>query len=215
MEDDAEDFTMDDEEEPEAEHYFTESPKSKFQKFKIFAELRGIKIVLNSASGLFSVKSVDKGSSILAEYMELPEKGKILDLGCGYGVIGIIAAKSAPSAQVILTDINRRACIISKENLKANNVKNAEVRQGEFYEPVKNEKFDLILLNPPHTAGKDVCLRLIRESVNHLNSGGSLQIVARSKKGGAPLFKEMDGLFSKTEAIAKKSGYWVYKGLKI
>jgi 16S rRNA G1207 methylase RsmC len=205
---------MSKDEEFEDEHYYTEEPKSTYRERTIKANIRGFDLTLKSASGIFASRDVDTASKLLIENAELPEKGKILDLGCGYGMIGVVAAKACPNCSVILTDINRRATALAAENLKQNYVKNAKVRQGDVYVAVKDEKFDLILLNPPMTAGREIVMRMIRGAPEHLNKNGSLQIVARKSKGGEFLFKEMDKLFSKTEVLAKSGGFWVYEGIK-
>jgi 16S rRNA G1207 methylase RsmC len=103
---------------------------------------------------------------------------------------------------------------VAIDSLKLNRIKNAEVRQGNVYEPVSNEKFDAILLNPPMAAGRKLVMKMLDEAPNYLNKNGSLQIVARKNKGGEFLFKEMDKIFGKTEVLAKSGGFWVYKGVK-
>jgi 16S rRNA G1207 methylase RsmC len=113
----------------------------------------------------------------------------------------------------VLTDINRRAVTIARKNVSLNRV-NADVRQGNIYSAVEGEKFDAILMNPPMAAGRDIVLRMILEAPEHLNKGGSLQIVARKTKGGEFLFKEMKSLFREVKALKKSGGFWVVKGIK-
>ncbi|HKZ49746.1 MAG TPA: methyltransferase [Candidatus Nanoarchaeia archaeon] len=197
----------------EEEHYYTEEPKSRYREHEIKARIRNFDLYLKSASGVFSLKEIDSASKLLIEKAELPKSGRILDLGCGYGAIGIVAAKACPGCDVILTDINRRAVKLAIENVLLNRV-NAEVRQGSIYEPVKGEKFDVILLNPPIVAGRDIVLSMIRQAPAHLNKNGSLQIVARKTKGGEFLFKEMKKIFSEVKVLAKSGGFWVVKGVK-
>ncbi len=192
------------------EHYYIEKPKAEFRKYLIKDTLRGFELTFNSASGVFSATQIDNGTRVLIENMQI--KGNVLDLGCGYGAVGIVAAKLCPKCQVILTDINRRAVMLAKQNLKLNKIKNAEVRKGNLYTPVKDEKFDVILLNPPMSAGRKLCLEMIHKAPKYLKSKGSLQIVAKKNKGGEFLFKEMDKIFKRTEVLAKKTGFWVYKG---
>ena len=132
-------------------HYYSETQTSKPKLKKIKANLRNFTFDVYTASGIFSPKRIDKGTLILIENMII--KGKTLDLGCGYGIIGLVASKLTKE-QVYLTDINKRACQIAELNLKINNIKNAKVIQGNLYEPVKNIKFDTILINPPQTAEK-------------------------------------------------------------
>jgi len=195
------------------EHYYIENPKSKYVEYEVKTRIRNFDLYLKSASGIFSAKEIDRASKLLIEKAELPKKGKILDLGCGYGMIGIVASKVCPGCTVILTDINKRAIKIAKENVSLNRV-NAHVLQGNLYEPVKGEKFDVILLNPPMVAGREIVLKMIHQSVEHLNTKGSLQIVARKTKGGAFLFAEMKTLFREVKVLARSGGFWVVKGVK-
>ena len=195
------------------EHYYVENPKAKYIECVIRARIKGFDLIFKSASGVFSAREIDKASKLLIEKADLPKSGKILDLGCGYGMIGIVAAKACPDCFVILTDINKRAVKLATDNLKQNKIRNAETRQGNTYESVKDEKFDAILLNPPIAAGRKIVMQMITEAPNYLNKNGSLQIVARRNKGGDFLFKEMDKIFSKTEVLAKSGGFWVYEGI--
>lgn len=198
----------------EDEHYYVEEPKARYVEHLIRAKILGFDLVFKSASGIFSAREIDKASQLLIENAELPKEGKILDLGCGYGMIGIVAAKACPNCKIILTDINRRATDLAIRNLKRNKIKNAEVQQGNLYGPVANEKFDAILLNPPMAAGRKVVMQMISEAPNYLNKAGSLQIVARKTKGGEFLFNEMKKIFSEVIVLAKSGGFWVVKGLK-
>ncbi|MEK6947488.1 MAG: methyltransferase, partial [Nanoarchaeota archaeon] len=112
-----------------------------------------------------------------------------------------------------MTDINKRAVMLAKKNAELNNVK-AEIYQGNLYEKIKDNDFDAVVSNPPNTAGKELCFRLIEESKNYLKQDGSLQIVARHNKGGKTLSKKMEEVFGNVKVIAKKSGYFVYMSVK-
>jgi len=197
----------------EQEHYYVEKPKAKYREYTIRARIKGFDLIFKSASGVFAAKEIDSASLLLIENADLPEKGKILDLGCGYGMIGIVAAKTCPSCQVILTDINKRAVKLAIQNVLLNRVK-ANVRQGDMYESVKDEKFDAILLNPPMSAGREIVMKMLEEAPKHLNKYGSLQIVARKTKGGQFLFDEMKTLFEEVRVLVKSGGFWVVKGVK-
>ncbi len=137
----------------------------------------------------------------------------MLDLGCGYGVVGITIAKIYPQTQVVMTDVNERATKLTTENAKLNNV-NTEIRTGNEYETVANEKFDYILLNPPQKAGRDICYLLIEKSIEHLNSSGALYLVARHQRGGRMLEQKMKETFGNVKTIARESGFRVYASVK-
>jgi len=196
----------------ETEHYYVEEPKSKYIEHIIRARIKNFDLIFKSASGIFSATEIDKASKLLIEKAEIPTHSRILDLGCGYGMIGIVAAKSCPTCYVTLTDINKRAVTLAKENILLNRVGNAEARQGDIYESVQDGKFDVILLNPPMAAGRDIVLRMIKQAPNYLNNYGSLQIVANKNKGGKVLFDEMKKLFKEVKVLAKSGGFWVVKG---
>ena len=188
-------------------HYYSETQTSKPNLKKLKVNIRNFSFEIYTASGIFSPKRIDKGTLTLIENMII--KGKTLDFGCGYGIIGLVASKLTKE-QVYLTDINKRACQIAELNLKINNIKNAKVIQGNLYEPVKNIKFDTILINPPQTAGKEICLTMIKQAKKHLNKKGILELVARHNKGGKYLSQYMEQIFRNLKIITKKSGYRVY-----
>lgn len=192
-----------------AEHYYSEEQTSDLNQRKIRARLRGTELEFWTGTGIFSKKKVDKGSEILANKCIISENWRVLDLGCGYGAVGIAVAKSIPSLEVVMTDINKRAVMLAKMNIKLNRVKNISAVQGDMYESVSGN-FDTILLNPPQTAGREVCIKMFRLAKEYLKEGGILQIVARHKKGGRTLSEHMNAIFGNVEEVSKGSGYRIY-----
>jgi 16S rRNA (guanine1207-N2)-methyltransferase len=190
------------------EHYYSKKQNSSINIKKISQRIRGILFEFYTSSGVFSKARVDKGTLILAENMELKENSKLLDIGAGIGILGIVAAKSANS-KVIMSEVNSRSVMLSKKNTKLNDV-SAHVLQGDLYQKVKDQDFDTILSNPPQSAGKEICFNLIKGAKKHLKSKGNLQLVARNNKGGSSLGKKMQEVFGNLKVTAKKSGYWVY-----
>ena len=191
------------------EHYFTEHPKSKLNLGLLRTNFRDKPFQFITATGVFSRTRIDPGTRLLIETMLLPEKGRILDLGCGYGPIGIAAATFNPNLHVVMTDINDRAVWLAKKNIKRNFLENVEVRRGYLYEPVKNMKFETILSNPPITAGMKTIQPLITQAPKHLKEEGLLQIVVKSKKSGKQINKIMNKTFGNVHVLARKSGYRV------
>ena len=194
------------------EHYYSEQQKSLLSIKKIKQKIKGIEFELCTASGVFSKDKIDTGTLILAENMIINRNSKVLDIGCGIGVLGIAAAKLF-NADAMMSDINKRAVMLAKKNVEVNNVK-ADVYQGNLYEKIKDNDFDVVLSNPPQTAGKELCFQLIEQSKNYLNDTGNLQLVARHNKGGKTLSNKMKEVFGNVKVIAKKSGYWVYVSVK-
>ncbi|MDD1475108.1 class I SAM-dependent methyltransferase, partial [Dolichospermum sp. ST_sed4] len=137
------------------EHYYTKIPKLKKKKYEITAAVEGVTLKFVAASGVFSPKKLDPGTLALIRFMQFKKGDKILDLGWGYGAIGVSVAKFCPSCTVVLTDINDKAVGCSKINIKINNVPNASAKQSHFFAALKTEMFDIIFLNPPQTAGLD------------------------------------------------------------
>ena len=194
------------------EHYYSEKQKSPSNLRKIKQKINNDDFEFCTASGVFSKDKVDKGTLILAENMIIGRNYKVLDIGCGIGILGIVAAKLF-DADVVMTDINNRAVMLTRKNIELNNVK-AEIFQCNLYEKIKANNFDLILSNPPQASGKEICFQLIGQSKNYLKKNGSLQLVARHNKGGKMLSNKMQEVFGNVKVIAKKSGYWVYMSLK-
>ena len=194
------------------EHYYSEEQKSFLSIKKIKQNINGTEFEFYTSSGIFSKDKIDAGTMVLAENMIIGKNSKVLDIGCGIGVLGIAAAKIF-DAEIAMSDLNKRAVMLAKKNIKLNNV-NAEIYQGNLYEKIKDNDFDVILSNPPQNAGREICFKLIEQSKNHLKPGGNLQLVARHNKGGKTLSKKMEDVFGNVKAVAKKSGYWVYMGVK-
>ena len=195
------------------EHYFTAQPSSKLNLGLLKATLLGVDLQFLTAGGVFSHRKVDKGTSVLIDSMEIPDKGCILDLGCGWGPIGICIAAQHPQDRVVMTDINERAIWLATQNVKLNNVK-AEVRWGDLYDPVADTTFDTIITNPPISAGRSLIFKAIDEAPSHLSRDGTLQLVARTNKGAKSISKIMEKIFANVEEIGKKSGYRVFSSHK-
>lgn len=198
------------------EHYYTSKPTSKIIEHTYSQKARNISMVFTTASGLFSQKQIDTGSLLLIDECICKNSWKILDLGCGYGPIGITLKKSYPNINVTFTDINTRAIEYVKKNLLLNNVEineTIELVNGDGFGDISG-LYDAIYLNPPQSAGKELCLRLIEQSRDFLNANGNLQIVARKNKGGESLSQHMLSVFGNVDCVAKRSGFWIYISYK-
>lgn len=194
------------------EHYYSKKQSSLLGIKKIRQDINGKEFFFYTSSGVFSKNKVDSGTLLLAENMAVGRNSDVLDIGCGIGVLGIAAAKLFGS-KAVMSDINERAAMLANMNAKLNNV-TTEVCCGKLYEPVKKNDFDVVLSNPPQNAGKELCFEMIGQSIAHLKNKGSLQIVVRRNKGGRSLSKKMKEVFGNVEVMAKKAGYWVYRGVK-
>jgi 16S rRNA G1207 methylase RsmC len=196
------------------EHYFTERPKSKARYGLIHTCLRGKTFEFLTASGVFSKKRVDLGTRLLVESMVLPEEGCVLDIGCGYGPVGIVAAAVKSSLQVYLVDVNGRAVWLARQNIEKNRVYNAEARRGSLYEPVKDMMFNCVLSNPPVSAGMQTIKSIILESTAYMASKATFQMVVKSKVAGKRLCSFFEEAFGSVEVLARESGYRVLMSKK-
>ncbi len=190
-------------------HYFAKHPNSKLRLGLIRTYLRGRSFEFLTASGVFSKKRLDLGTRLLIESMVLPEEGYVLDVGCGYGAVGIVAAACNPNLRVILVDVNERAVWLAKQNIEINRVGNAEVKQGYLYEPVKGLSFNCVLSNPPVSAGMETVKAIIIGASEHMASNALFQMVVKSKVGGKRLCMILENTFGNVDVLARKSGYRV------
>jgi 16S rRNA (guanine1207-N2)-methyltransferase len=191
------------------EHYYTTQPKSEAKLGLIRTRLHGEPFEFLTASSVFSKKRVDTGTRLLIESMILPETGSVLDVGCGYGAVGIAAARFNPSLQLVLTDVNTRAVRLARENIKRNKIANAEVRCGFLYEPVEDLTFNCVLSNPPVSAGMDTVKAIITEAQKIMAPKATLQMVIRSKIGGKTLPAVFEAVFGNCRVLAREGGYRV------
>ncbi|MEM4788621.1 MAG: methyltransferase [Ignisphaera sp.] len=176
--------------------------------------IRGVSVEFEVTPGLFSYREIDEGTRLLLEYAQIPESGVVLDLGCGYGVIGIVIAKLNPKLEVYMIDINKDAVELARRNVIRNSCdpNKVKVLHGNLYEPVKEIKFNAIYSNPPFSAGMEVVERIVLEAPNHLLPGGSLQVVVR--KGAEKVYQIMSRSFNYVEKLASKKGYKVFLARK-
>ena len=178
--------------------------------------LRGLEFEFFTSSGVFSYRRIDNGTRLLVESMVLPGEGRVLDVGCGYGPVGIVAARLAPGLEVWMTDVNERAVALARRNSEWNRVGGVVVRRGDLYGPVGDVVFDAVLSNPPISAGmRRVVEPLVEGALDRLVAGGSLQVVVQTKKGGRTLASMMEGCFGGVDVVARGSGYRVLRSVRL
>lgn len=159
-------------------------------------------------SGVFSKGELDKGTHLLLSALPEGLSGRALDLGCGWGAVGVIAGTLYPSLRFTMSDVNTRAVELAKQNAAANGV-HARVLCRDGLAGL-DEKFDLILLNPPIRAGKETVYRLFRECAEHLDEKGRLYIVIRKQQGADSAMKYLKTLFTAVETADRSAGYRVF-----
>jgi 16S rRNA (guanine1207-N2)-methyltransferase len=198
----------------EAEHYYNELPKSKANLGLVRTQLRGEPFEFLTASSVFSKTRVDLGSRLLIESMILPESGTILDVGCGYGAVGIAAATFNPRLHIVMTDVNARAVQLARYNCERNRVTNCDVRHGHLYDPVKGVTFKVVLSNPPVSAGMGTVKAIISGAAEVMDEGATFQMVIRSKIGAKTLPDLLIEHFGACDILARQSGYRVLSAQK-
>jgi len=196
------------------EQYFARRPASRHRPVEFHVSVQGHAFRFRTDAGVFSRGDLDRGTELLLAALEVGPCELIMDLGCGYGVIGIVAARLSDGGHVILTDVNERAVRIARENLSVNGIANAEVRLGNLYEPVAEMAFDHIVSNPPIRAGRDVVDRIISDAPSHLLDGGSLWLVARTRQGAESIQKRMTAAFGTATIVHRGSGFKVLRSAK-
>lgn len=166
------------------EHYFTARPRSASRRRELRFLYRGEILVFEVDAGVFASSGLDPGTALLIESLDPSPGDSILDLGCGWGAVGVAAGKAAPQGRVVLVDVNRRAAALARANLRNNDVANGEVRVGHLFDRVAGERFDLLATNPPYRAGRPTILRLLEEAPAHLAvPGGRLLLVGKGSQG--------------------------------
>ena len=191
--------------------YYAENPDSAHDIHELKVTLLGQSFTFLTDSGVFSKRMVDYGSQVLLNTLDF-EKGKtLLDLGCGYGPLGISLAK-VQGVKPTMVDINNRAIDLAKQNAQKNGVE-ADIFQSNIYEEV-NGAFDYIISNPPIRAGKQVVHTIISESINYLKVGGNLTIVIQKKQGAPSAKAKMEEIFGNVEILKRDKGYYILRSEK-
>ncbi len=191
--------------------YYETPEKEKLRLREIRTRIRGMPLVFYTAPGVFSKKRVDFGTRLLAEHMPVEVGKKVLDLGCGYGVLSVVAAKLG--GDVYAVDSNKLAVYLTRFNARANGV-SVLAKHGNLYEPFDPLQFHLIVSNPPFAAGMEVIRKMVEGAPDHLEKNGILLMVARRRKGGERVKKFMEEVFGESFVLVRKGGYYVYGARK-
>ena len=197
----------------ENEHYYSEYPTSAIKEREFTQKIKSTELTLTSVSGVFAFEDrVDRASQLLIEAFE-PSGATVLDLGCGYGAVGLFIKAMFGKQSVALSDINERAVDYTLKNALKNHLEVNAVK-SDLYSAFVGVSFDDIITNPPLAAGKKLLAQLIDEAFDHLNPHGALWLVAYHNKGGETLREIMRGKFGNAEDVVKSGGIRVYKSVK-
>lgn len=196
------------------QHYFTPEPQGPSAPRRIEVTIRGLPLALWTDRGVFSYGELDRGTRLLAETVQLPAQGEVLDWGAGYGVLGIVCAQLCPQCRVTMVEINERAAALAQRNIELAGVTNATVITGEAPAVLGAQDFDAILSNPPLHVGKAAVETIIHEARRRLRPDGELWLVVPTKKGAKGFLDLMARLFAKTEIVTISGGFRILRGVQ-
>ena len=186
--------------------YFDEHPDAAHDIHQLETVLLGERLRFTTDAGVFSKKAIDFGSQVLLEAVTFEAQATLLDVGCGYGPIGITLAK-AQAVVPTMIDVNLRALALAEKNATQNAV-SATIFQSNLYDKVVG-KFDHIVSNPPIRAGKEVVHGVISGAYEHLKENGTLTIVIQKKQGAPSAKKLMTKVYGNCEILARDKGYYI------
>lgn len=170
--------------------------------------VRGFNLVFHSALGLFSAEKIDSGTKLLLDSLEVNQKDICLDLGCGYGVIGIVLSKLNPTGMIYFADRDFLAIEYAKKNCEVNNVKNFEAVLSNGFSHLRGLTFNLIVSHLPTHVSNKLLAWIIEDAKNHLAKNGKLYVVTVSAL--QPFVKrEFERVFGNYAKIAHNNLYSV------
>ena len=194
------------------EHYFTNNDNLKSDIRTIYYQYQEYNFSFLSDNGVFSKNKIDFGSKLLVEsflkYHTNDKESDILDVGGGYGFIGITLAK-ATNSRVDIIDVNKRAVHLCERNIKLNEIDNCWTFLSNCYENI-DKKYDYIITNPPIRAGKEVVLKILSEAKNHLKTNGELWFVINKDQGANSTKKALENWYN-IEIVEKSKGFLVFR----
>ena len=189
--------------------YFDNDKNIKSEKRLINFRFNEREYSMYSDNGVFSKDKFDFGTRLLLENIGVGSlRGKVLDLGCGTGAVGIILGTINKNISIDMVDVNERAVELARDNVKFNNLDN-NIFVSDVYSNI-NDKYDYIITNPPIRAGKEVVRKFLLGGKDYLSDNGTLYFVMRKDHGVKSMIKELDEVY-KIEVMDKEKGFYVVK----
>ncbi|WP_279081130.1 class I SAM-dependent methyltransferase [Lactobacillus apis] len=200
----------------ENQMYYAANPTAKHDEHIIDYQINKIDLKFTTDAGVFSKMRVDYGSGVLIKQMaevDFPSSN-ILDVGAGYGPIGLFAAKFWPEQTVDLVDVNERGLNLAAQNAEVNGITNVNIYKSDVYDEVPSErKFGLIVTNPPIRAGKKVVSSILAGAKDHLVEDGVLLVVIQKKQGEPSARKLLKEIFGNCTILIRDKGYYVLQAV--
>lgn len=192
-----------------SDHYYSASPQSEHRYAPCDYEYRGEKLHFTTDAGVFSRGEVDFGTDVLLRALPDPLEGRVLDLGCGWGPVGVCVGKKYPGCEIVMSDVNQRALALAQKNARENGV----MAQGILSSGLDQVEgsFDCIITNPPIRAGKQVIYAMFAACAGRLGKKGEMYLVIRKQQGADSAVKYLKTLFAQVETIERSGGFHVIR----
>ncbi len=191
------------------DQYYSQAPQSAHRYAETAYVYRGASLRFTTDAGVFSRGEVDFGTNALLNALPDEMKGRVLDLGCGWGAVGISVGKRYPACEIVMTDVNRRALELAEKNASANGV-SVQIVESDGCENVEGP-FDFIVTNPPIRAGKQVIYKMFADCEKLLTPSGALYLVIRKQQGAESALKYLRTIYPAVETVEKSGGFWVIR----
>src|SRR5690625_3235908 len=193
-----------------SDHYYSKQPHSQMKTDTIQVTLRHNDYTFTTGTGVFSKRRIDFGTKLLIESFQPPTiDGPFLDLGCGYGPIGIVLASMFSNRMITMVDINERAIELTKQNITINLIENARAYMSDGLANVAERNYATIITNPTNRVGKKIVYSLLESSYDHLQEGGQLWVVIQKKQGAPSMKTFLATLFKSVATVERQKGYHI------
>ncbi|MCQ2457565.1 MAG: class I SAM-dependent methyltransferase [Clostridia bacterium] len=192
------------------DQYYTADPQSESKPVVCEFTWRGHDMKFTTDAGVFSKGELDYGTRTLLDALPEQMTGDILDIGCGWGPIGICVKKHWPETRVMMGDVNRRALRLTAENAAVNGA-DITCRESDGMAAFMDSRFDAVITNPPIRAGKQTIYRIFADSAMCLKEDGALYLVIRKQQGADSCMKYLKTIFADVEILDRSGGFRVLR----
>ncbi len=193
------------------DQYYTREPSSPSRPAECAFDYKGRELRFVTDAGVFSRGELDQGTRLLLEALP-PLSGEVLDLGCGWGAIGVSLAAANPGLAVTMADVNLRALDLARDNARRNGTA-CEALESDGFSALAGRRFDAVVTNPPIRAGKQVIYRMFSDARDHLKPSGALYLVIRKQQGAESCIRYLESIGYEVEKLDRSAGFWVLRAV--